>query len=207
MIENILLFSSHPFHQSILRLRLDCVRLRSTFVDASWPPTVPKKKKNRSILERGNGERYRGWHENKKRRGKLFSSGIIGPGSVCVKRFQTAGVFGREEMKISHRYLSPEKYQPRPHFAGHKSINKERTQPLPKKMYSVRVVIGYSVSIHHIYKHTCNLSRWTVKRHVDSIVVNRNSQHFNLRDFKPCFILPWRNKNSFLGIKINTFQL
>jgi len=44
MIENILPIAGHPFHQSILRLRFDCARLRSTFVDVT-PPTDPEEKK------------------------------------------------------------------------------------------------------------------------------------------------------------------
>ncbi|KAL6445176.1 hypothetical protein ACFW04_002219 [Cataglyphis niger] len=38
-------------------------------------------------------------------------------------------------MKISRRYLSPKKPRPRPYFAGHKSINKEKMRALPKKMF------------------------------------------------------------------------
>jgi len=122
MIENILPIAGHPFHQSILRLRFDCARLRSTFVDVT-PPTDPEEKKGRPRIKRGYGRKRRS------------SSGIIGPRSQgqCVKRFQAAGVFGRGEMKILRWYLSPEKPRPRPYFAGHKSINEERT-PLPKKM-------------------------------------------------------------------------
>ncbi|XP_025075374.1 uncharacterized protein LOC112552962 [Pogonomyrmex barbatus] len=42
-------------------------------------------------------------------------------------------------MKISRRYLSPEKPRPRPYFDGHKSINKERTRALPKRMFEVQI--------------------------------------------------------------------
>lgn len=123
MIENILPIAGHPFHQSILRLRFDCARLRSTFVE-TWRDTFdgsPGKKKGRPRIKREGTAKG-----GRKRR---FSSGIIGPQGQgqCVKRFQAAGVFRRGEMKISRRYLSPEKLQPRPYFAGHKSINEERT--------------------------------------------------------------------------------
>lgn len=47
MIENILPIVDHPFHQSILRLRFDCVRLWSTFVDVAWHlRRIPRKKRN-----------------------------------------------------------------------------------------------------------------------------------------------------------------
>lgn len=130
MIENILPVASHPFHQSILRLRFDCARLRSTFVDMAWHLRwIPRKKKKRCGSKRGEWQRT----EEERR----FSSEIIGlrGQGQCVKRFQAAGVFGRGEMKISRRYLSPKKPRPRPYFAGHKSINKEKTRVLPKKMW------------------------------------------------------------------------
>lgn len=151
------------------------------------PRRIPgKKKKCVDIRER----RDKGTVEDMERKRGERNSPPRGnhrtPGSepVCVKRFQAAGVFGRGEMKILPRYLSPEKYQPRPHFAGHKSINEEKTRPLPK-ICGVRAVIGYSISIHHTYIHTRNLSRRRIKGHNDdalhdSIAVNLNTQHFNL---------------------------
>lgn len=169
MIENILPVAGHPFHQSILRLRFDCVRLRSTFVDVAWHlRRIPRKKKGRPRIKRG--ERRRG---GRKRR---VSSGIIGPRGQgqCVKRFQAAGVFGRGEMKISRRYLSPEKLRPRPYFAGHKSINEERTRPLPKKIWVERFLLDM------VYRFIRNLSRRTLKEiPCDSLDVDLNSQQFS----------------------------
>lgn len=83
-----------------------------------------------------------GMRTKKKKRETLLLRNHQARVSVCEK-VEAAGVFGRGEMKISYRYLSPEKYQPRPYFAGHKSINEERTEPLPKKMCGVRAVIVY----------------------------------------------------------------
>jgi len=54
MIENILPIAGHPFHQSIPRLRFDCARLRSTFVDVAWHlRRIPRKKKGRPRIKRG----------------------------------------------------------------------------------------------------------------------------------------------------------
>lgn len=145
MIENILpVCASHPFHQSILRLHFDCVRLRSTFVDVAWHLRWTPRKKRGCGSKGGNGA------GQKKREEILFGNHWTpGSGPACVKRFQAAGVFGRGEMKISRRYLSPEKLRPRPYFAGHKSINKERTRVLSKKMWIEQFYLD-SISIFFI---------------------------------------------------------
>lgn len=114
------------------------------------PPTDPEEKKE----DRGSKGREDG-------RKRSFFSGIIGPRGQgqCVKRFQAAGVFRRGEMKIWRRYLSPEKPQPRPYFAGHKSINEKRTQPLLKKMWVERFLLDMA------YRFIRNLSRRILKEH------------------------------------------
>lgn len=118
--------SISPINSSIaFRLRPIMIYLRRHGVT---PSMDPEKKKDTLRIKKGE------WRRTEEER---FSSGIIGlrGQGQCVKRFQAAGVFGRGEMKISRRYLSPEKLRPRPYFAGHKSINKERTRVLPKKMW------------------------------------------------------------------------
>lgn len=58
IIENILPVAGHPFHQSILRLRFDCARLRSTFVDVAWHlRRDPEEKKEDRGSKRGTGRR------------------------------------------------------------------------------------------------------------------------------------------------------
>jgi len=108
----------------------DCVSTAPDYDLPSWTwrdTSDGSREKRRAAARR----RRNGGGQEKKRR---LSSGIIGPRGQgqCVKRLRAAGVFGRGEMKISRRYLSPEKPQPRPYFASHKSINEERTRP--KKM-------------------------------------------------------------------------
>lgn len=118
--------SISPINSSIaFRLRPITIYLRRHGVTLRW---ISRKKETLRIKKRE-------WRRTEEE--KRFSSGIIGlrGQGQCVKRFQAAGVFGRGEMKISRRYLSPEKLRPRPYFAGHKSINKEEMRVLPKKMW------------------------------------------------------------------------
>jgi hypothetical protein len=110
--------SISPINSSIaFRLRPITIYLRGRGVT---PPTNPEKK---GALRRCGGGTAEG---SRRKRGDSprESPGPRGQGQ-CVKRLQAAGVFGRGEMKISRRYLSPEKPQPRPYFASHKSINEE----------------------------------------------------------------------------------
>lgn len=79
MIENILPVAGHPFHQSILRLRFDYARLRSTFVNVAWHlRRILRKKKEEHGSKGGNGGR-------EKEEILLENHRAPGSGTVCEK--------------------------------------------------------------------------------------------------------------------------
>lgn len=89
-------------------------RLRSTFVDVAWhlrriPTNKKERERERGELRGSSEERIIGEEEEEEESSPRES---CGGQSQRVKRFQAAGVFGpriEREMKISRRYLSPEK--------------------------------------------------------------------------------------------------
>lgn len=94
MIENILPVASHPFHQSILRLRFECARLRSTFMDMAWHLRwIPRKRKKCCGSKRGNGG------GQKKREDSLRESSDSGVRASVWKGFRQQVSSGAERWK------------------------------------------------------------------------------------------------------------
>lgn len=153
MIENILPVAGHPFHQSILRLRFDCARLRSTFVDVAWHlRRIPKKKKRRPRIKRGE------WRD--KEEILLGNHRAPGSGTVCEKVSGSRCLRVRRDENLALVFITWK--TPATPILRWPQINqwREDATSLPKKIWVERFLLDI------VYRFIRNLSsRRTLKIH------------------------------------------